>query len=131
MNSKPPKIPFGIVACTFSDYFLEIAVYILCRQGTWNGHQNFVDDMKYSISSTYVSVCHSGVIYRDLFFPTCFNINKMSLNCYETAIVHCRCVEWFRQHVVLDESLYKYNQESILLVQCKLYKRDWLFALAV
>ena len=29
LNSKPPTIPFGILACTFSDNLLEIAVYNL------------------------------------------------------------------------------------------------------
>ena len=29
MNSKPPKIPFEIVACTFLTIFLEIAVDML------------------------------------------------------------------------------------------------------
>ena len=28
MNSKPPTIPFGIVACTFPTAFLEIVVYL-------------------------------------------------------------------------------------------------------
>ena len=29
MNSKPPKIPFEIVVCTFLTIFLEIAVDML------------------------------------------------------------------------------------------------------
>ena len=34
VNSKPPIIPFGIVACTFPTTFLEIALYIFCKRVT-------------------------------------------------------------------------------------------------
>ena len=74
---------------------------------TWNRHKNFVDGVNNSIGPAYVSICHASVIYYDLSFPVHFNINEVSLNRIEPAVVHCGWVEWLRQHVVLDKSLQK------------------------